>query len=157
VRDELVLPSSRLSCTQTEPGPGQNVRAPRSSEPSPPLDVAVLDAVMIAELWELAEGDDAFVREVFTAYFEQADEIVAAMRASLSANDTQSFRLGAHALGGSSVQAGVARVAWICHEVQSSEDDAPALLVTTLETLESELRRVEACVALEAWAPMPQS
>jgi HPt (histidine-containing phosphotransfer) domain-containing protein len=108
--------------------------------------VAVLDAAVIAELRELADGNEAFVQEVLTAYLEQANEIVAAMRASLRANDTRSFRLGAHALGGSSLQVGAARVARICHAIQSSEDDAPAPLAADLETLESELCRVNASV-----------
>lgn len=131
------------------------VLALRSSEPAPPLDVAVLDAAVIAELWELADGNEAFVQEVLTAYLEHANEIVAAMRASLSANDTRSFRRGAHALGGSSLQVGAARVAGICHAIQSSEDDALAPLAAALETLEFELRRVNASVALEEFMPAP--
>lgn len=128
----------------------------RSQEPAPPLDVAVIDAAVIAELRELADGNDTFVQEVLTAYLEQADEIVAAMRASLSANDTRSFRRGAHALGGSSLQVGAARVARICHAIQSSEGDAPVPLAAALKMLESELRRVDAAVARGEWVPMPQ-
>lgn len=126
--------------------------------PAPLLDVAVLEPAVIAELQDLAEGNEAFVKEVLTAYVEQATEIVAAMRASLSASDTRSFRSGAHALGGSSLQVGAARVASICHAIQSSEDkdEAPAPLAAALETLVSELRRVNASVAQEDWGPMPQ-
>jgi HPt (histidine-containing phosphotransfer) domain-containing protein len=113
------------------------VPSPRSGELAPPLDLA-----MMAELRELGDGDEAFVQDVLATYIEQANGIVAAMRAALSANDTRSFRLGAHALGGSSLQAGAAQVAGICHAIQSSEDDTPAPLAEALETVESELQRV---------------
>lgn len=137
--DQLLLPPSRDCATQSESGPGLNV-------PAPLLDVAGLDAAVIAELRDLADGNEAFVQEVLSAYFEQANEIMDAMRAALNAKDARSFRSGAHALGGSSLQVGAARVATICHAIQSSEDDAPAPLAAALETLASELHRVDASV-----------
>ncbi len=126
------------SCrSQTDAGPDESALSPPSTELTPPLDPA-----MMAELRELGDGDEAFAQDVLATYVEQANEIVAAMRAALSANDACSFRLDAHTLAGSSLQVGAAQVAKICREIQSSEDNTSARLREDLETVESELQRV---------------
>lgn len=124
--------------------PLASVNVPGSQEP--PLDVAA-----IAALREVADGDEAFVKDVLTAYLEQAAEIVVAMRASLSANDARSLKRSAHALAGSSLNAGAAVVARVSRTIEKSEDHAPAFFATALDALESELRRVTAAAAGEGW------
>ncbi len=107
------------------------------NELAPPLDPA-----MMAELWELADGDESFVQDVLATYIEQANRIAPAMRAALSANDAGAFRLEAHTLAGSSLQVGAVQVVRICREIQSSEDRTREQLLEELEAVENELQRV---------------
>jgi HPt (histidine-containing phosphotransfer) domain-containing protein len=111
---------------------------------------------MIADLRDLSDGDEVFLREVLAMYLRQSNEFVTAMRAALRANNTDLFKFSAHALGGSSLQTGAMQVANICHAIQCSEDTTRVALSAALETVEFELERVTMAVAQEGWRATSQ-
>ena len=131
-----------------QPWKESNAAGLRSSDPAHPGE-PVLDLAVLVDLWSVRDGDEHFVRDLLGVYVEQAVDIVAEMRASLGADDRETFRRAAHKLAGSSFYAGAMAVATICKRLESLE--AEPIGSVHLDALESEVRRVAVTIATGEW------
>ncbi|MDD5207999.1 MAG: response regulator [Elusimicrobiales bacterium] len=74
-----------------------------------------LDAAAVKELMALAGKENpAFMDELVTAYMKDVPSRIEAIRAGIRAGDAEALRLAAHALKGSSGNAGAQRIQRIC-------------------------------------------
>jgi HPt (histidine-containing phosphotransfer) domain-containing protein len=74
--------------------------------------------VLPEELRQLAESDEALVKEVLAVFQSDTAERIARLRASLDRGDTAGVKTEAHALKGSSGQVGAGGVSAICRQIE---------------------------------------
>jgi HPt (histidine-containing phosphotransfer) domain-containing protein len=75
-----------------------------------------LDAAAVASLREL--GGDGFVAEVVETFLDDAPALLATLRTSLEAGDTEELRRAAHTLKSNGQTFGAARFSELCRELE---------------------------------------
>lgn len=106
------------------------------SDDNNPLDRGVLK--------DLADGDDTFLQDLLTTYFDQAAETLNDLRSAAAAGDPVRFGRAAHKLKGASLNIGASVVARLCQRIEE-EMDEPGAAPTGDEVaaVEREIARVE--------------
>jgi HPt (histidine-containing phosphotransfer) domain-containing protein len=103
-----------------------NQGEPNMSTPLPVIDIAVLD-----ELGQTA-GED-FVAELVGTFFEEAPEMLAALRQALQAGNAESFRRNAHSLKTNAHTFGAMALGALARELERGGLPADDLGVAALE------------------------
>ena len=78
----------------------------------------VIDQKAFDELVASTGGDAEFVSELMDTYFADAPQLVAQMRSSLAAGDTETFRRAAHTLKSSSATLGALTLSAVAKELE---------------------------------------
>lgn len=78
----------------------------------------LLDPNRLTELRELADGDRAFLDDLFATYIDQANEAIAALRSAFESSGRGAFSSAAHRLKGASLNVGAIRVAKTCQMIE---------------------------------------
>lgn len=81
-------------------------------------DQDVIDPTGLATLLDSIGGDEAFLDELIEAYFEDAPNLLAEMRQSLSSGEAGAFRRAAHSLKSNSANFGAIRLSKMCGELE---------------------------------------
>lgn len=100
-------------------------------------------------LRDITGGDRELERELFTIYFESADECLTGMRASIPVEDADEWRKQAHALKGSSMNLGADQLGMLCQTAQKNPDLPIDQKQALLAEIESEYERVRECLQKE--------
>lgn len=103
-----------------------NQGEPNMSTPLPVIDIAVLD-----ELGQTA-GED-FVAELVGTFFEEAPDMLAALRQALQAGNAESFRRNAHSLKTNAHTFGAMALGALARELERGGLPADDLGVAALE------------------------
>jgi HPt (histidine-containing phosphotransfer) domain-containing protein len=103
-----------------------NQGEPNMSTPLPVIDIAVLD-----ELGQTA-GED-FVAELVGTFFEEAPEMLAALRQALQAGNAESFRRNAHSLKTNAHTFGAMALGALARELERGGLPADDIGVAALE------------------------
>jgi len=96
---------------------------------------AALDRNTIQGLFEMADGDESFVRDLLKTYVAQAAEQFDAIQAAVAAADARAAARAAHSLAGASLNVGALRVATICRRIEAN----PSPMTADIRELEGEL------------------
>lgn len=106
--------------------------------------VDTLDPSALAELRAAGGGPD-FVTLLIDQFMDEADALVAALRAAIEHREVQQAAAAAHRLKDCAQSIGVKRLAALCAQVETTvrgfEDDPERLVAGILMPIESELRR----------------
>jgi CheY-like chemotaxis protein len=131
--------------------PGELVTALRACRPGggPAPGAELLDPAALANLVDMAHGDESFVGELVGLFLRDAPDLVRALRAALDAGDAPTFQRSAHTLKATSAVVGAHELSARSRELElrgaeGRLDGCAALL----GRLEQELSRVRP--ALEA-------
>ena len=122
---------------------------PQSTQVTETKTTPPLDPLSLANLYEIAEGDASFLKELFETFISDASENIGLMRQAVDEEDASGLQKTAHTLKGSSSSVGAQVMADICKRLESIGDSGASLEATALiEQLVAEFSHVE--VALEA-------
>lgn len=108
----------------------------------------VLNALALAQLRELAEGDAAFLADVVAGYRQETPGRVVELARAADAGDHAAVVAAAHALKGASRTIGAERVGAVCQAIESAGREGTLPAVDVLEALGHEVAL--AATALEA-------
>ncbi len=123
--DALACAPSR----QGEPAPLPQASEPRSAEPGPSsgdgdetagslTDERPIDPAVFGELRNSTGNDAEFLSLLIDTYLADAIQLVAGIRASLSAGDLDSFRRAAHSLKSNSANLGAMKLSALAKELE---------------------------------------
>lgn len=104
----------------------------------------VLDVAALRDLFELAEGDEAFVRELLSIYLEQSVKQLASIRAAHGSGNSAALARAAHSLLGASVNIGASAVAETCRAIERRALAGLPVPHTTVDEVAEALRLVRA-------------
>jgi PAS domain S-box-containing protein len=96
--------------------PGGPPEAPRTRTTGPMLDASIIDG-----LRELADGDDAFLRDLIGQYRSDSDSRLEELERAATAGEVAAIHRLAHALRGSSANVGAIEVTAACRAVELSD------------------------------------
>lgn len=110
---------------------------------APPAPVTptlpVLDALALARLTELAEGDTAFLADLVDGYLQETPVRLVELRRRTAAHDAQGVVAVAHALKGAARTIGAQRVGAFAFAIEAAGRDGQVPTPDVLEALDHEV------------------
>ena len=102
-----------------------------------------MNPVDLTNLREMTEGDVEMEKELFEEFFSSSEKCIASMRQGCIDGESPDFRAHAHALKGTSVNMGAAKLSELCKEAQEKSDVPKAEKENLLENIQSEYENVK--------------
>jgi HPt (histidine-containing phosphotransfer) domain-containing protein len=100
-------------------------------------ELPLLDTAALAELRESVGDDDAFVRELASAYLAEGPNDLAALAAAAAAGDAAGTVRPAHTLKSSSAALGAARLAALCRQVEYAGREGRVVTADEVQTVKT--------------------
>lgn len=132
---------------------GQPLQPPPVNLPIPTLPSSQpLAATVRQTLWEIVDGDEAFLVDYLKAHLEDMPQLLASLEQAFAQQDTAGVVLAAHTLKGTGLTFGANRLSALCLDIeQQAKLDAKAVgqLATQRRQLAEEVEKLTAAVELE--------
>ena len=127
-----------------------------ANEPTPAAQpLCSLDPAAVGRLRRLAQATDpALLKRIFDAFLEDSDKRVVALRAAVIAGDEIGLGRVAHAVKGSCLSVGAAKMAAICLQLQeTNRSHEHAGLLRLIDEMARELEEVKGAISHELHRP----
>lgn len=132
---------------------GQPVQQPPTNLPVPaPPGSQPLASAVRQTLWEIVDGDEAFLIDYLKAHLEDMPQLIASLEQALAQQDADGVILAAHTLKGTGLTFGASRLSDLCLEIEQQAKlsaEAPMVLAAQRRELAAEVEKLAAAVKLE--------
>ena len=101
------------------------------------------DPVDLTDLREMTEGDVEMEQELFAEFFSSSEECISAMETGCLDGENETFRANAHALKGTAINLGAAKLSQLCKDAQENSSVSASDKKSMLDNIKQEYSEVK--------------